>query len=59
MTKHLGDLCLQAGLYGEAISHYNAAADNLRAVNDWLWIASNKFLSRNLSKVKYCESIQF
>ncbi|XP_073992373.1 trafficking protein particle complex subunit brun isoform X2 [Rhodnius prolixus] len=40
MTKHLGDLCLQAGLYGEAISHYNAAADNLRAVNDWLWIAS-------------------
>ncbi|KAK9505487.1 hypothetical protein O3M35_009531 [Rhynocoris fuscipes] len=40
MTKHLGDLCLQAGLYGDAISHYNAAADNLRAVNDWLWIAS-------------------
>ncbi|XP_032667363.1 protein brunelleschi [Odontomachus brunneus] len=40
MTKHLGDLCLQAGLPAEALSHYNSAANILQAVNDWLWLGA-------------------
>ncbi|KAL1123080.1 hypothetical protein AAG570_002168 [Ranatra chinensis] len=40
MTKHLGDLCLQAGLLGDALTHYHAAADTLRSINDWLWLGS-------------------
>ncbi|PSN54921.1 hypothetical protein C0J52_01648 [Blattella germanica] len=38
MTKHLGDLSLQAGLAAEALSYYNSAVDILKAVNDWLWL---------------------
>ncbi|XP_039275687.1 protein brunelleschi isoform X4 [Nilaparvata lugens] len=38
MTKHLGDLCLQAGLPAEALGYYHTAAESLRAINDWLWI---------------------
>ncbi|XP_069696670.1 protein brunelleschi isoform X2 [Periplaneta americana] len=38
MTKHLGDLSLQAGLATEALSYYNSAVDILKAVNDWLWL---------------------
>nr|CAD7258323.1 unnamed protein product [Timema shepardi] len=40
MTKHLGDLSLQAGLPTEALSHYSSAVDILKAVNDWLWLGS-------------------
>nr|CAD7393996.1 unnamed protein product [Timema cristinae] len=40
MTKHLGDLSLQAGLPAEALSHYSSAVDILKAVNDWLWLGS-------------------
>ncbi|XP_015605441.1 protein brunelleschi [Cephus cinctus] len=40
ITKHLGDLCLQAGLPGDALSHYNSAASILQAVNDWLWLGA-------------------
>lgn len=40
MTKHLGDLCLQAGLVADALSHYNSAAGTLYAVNDWLWLGA-------------------
>nr|CAD7455127.1 unnamed protein product [Timema tahoe] len=40
MTKHLGDLSLQAGLPVEALSHYSSAVDILKAVNDWLWLGS-------------------
>ena len=39
-TKHLGDLCLQAGLYTDALSNYNSAAVTLQAVNDWLWLGA-------------------
>ncbi|XP_049774968.1 protein brunelleschi [Schistocerca cancellata] len=39
MTKHLGDLSLQAGMLGDALSYYSSAADILRSVNDWLWLA--------------------
>ncbi|XP_012285614.1 protein brunelleschi [Orussus abietinus] len=40
MTKHLGDLCLQAGLPGDALNLYNSAANILQAVNDWLWLGA-------------------
>ncbi|OWF53426.1 Trafficking protein particle complex subunit 9 [Mizuhopecten yessoensis] len=40
LRKHLGDLCLQAGIPGEAILHYQTAIDILRPVNDWLWIGA-------------------
>ncbi|KAL6435603.1 hypothetical protein ACFW04_005506 [Cataglyphis niger] len=40
MTKHLGDLCLQAGLAADALSNYNSAANILQAVNDWLWLGA-------------------
>jgi hypothetical protein len=38
MTKHLGDLSLQAGLVTEALGCYSSAVDILKAVNDWLWL---------------------
>ncbi|KAL8584214.1 hypothetical protein ACOMHN_034900 [Nucella lapillus] len=38
LRKHLGDLCLQAGLPGEAILHYQTSLDLLRSVNDFLWM---------------------
>ncbi|KAK3088481.1 hypothetical protein FSP39_019701 [Pinctada imbricata] len=38
LRKHLGDLCLQAGLPGEAILHYQTAMDILRPINDTLWV---------------------
>lgn len=40
LRKHLADLCLLAGLPGEAILHYSTAIDILKPVNDWLWIAA-------------------
>lgn len=40
MTKHLGDLCLQAGLPADALYHYNSASNVLQAVNDWLWLGA-------------------
>lgn len=39
-TKHLGDLCLQAGLYSDALNHYNSAVSTLQSVNDWLWLGA-------------------
>ncbi|XP_005094615.1 trafficking protein particle complex subunit 9 isoform X2 [Aplysia californica] len=38
LRKHLGDLCLQAAMPGEAVLHYNTALDLLRGVNDFLWM---------------------
>lgn len=40
MMKHLGDLCLQAGLLSESLVHYNSAAETLKSVNDWLWLGA-------------------
>lgn len=40
MTKHLGDLCLQAGLLSESLVYYGGAADTLKTVNDWLWLGA-------------------
>lgn len=40
MTKHLGDLCLQAGLLNESLTYYNSAAETLKTINDWLWLGA-------------------
>lgn len=37
--KQIGDLTFQAGLIPEALEHYQMAAEILRPVNDWLWLA--------------------
>lgn len=40
MTKHLGDLCLQAGLISESLTYYTNASEILKSVNDWLWLGA-------------------
>lgn len=42
VTKNLADLTLQAGLIADSLSLYNSAADILKSVNDWLWLAAAK-----------------
>lgn len=45
LTKHLGDLALQSGLIGEALTFYHSAIETLRSINDWLWIGSECIVS--------------
>jgi hypothetical protein len=40
MRKHIGDLCLLAGLPQEALMAYHSALDVLRVSQDHLWIAA-------------------
>ncbi|XP_076361025.1 LOW QUALITY PROTEIN: trafficking protein particle complex subunit brun [Tachypleus tridentatus] len=40
MKKHIGDLALQAGLPLEALTMYVSAVEQLKSVNDWLWLAA-------------------
>ena len=40
LKKHVGDLCLLAGLPQEALAAYNGALENLRVSQDHLWVAS-------------------
>ena len=40
MTKHLGDLTLQAGLVSESLNLYHAASETLRAISDSLWLGA-------------------
>ncbi|CAG2158996.1 unnamed protein product [Oppiella nova] len=40
MRKHVADLSLLAGLPSEALTHYCSAIEQLKAVSDWLWLAS-------------------
>ncbi|KAF5285809.1 hypothetical protein FQA39_LY04270 [Lamprigera yunnana] len=40
MTKHLGDLYLQAGLLSESLGYYHSAVETLKSVNDWLWLGA-------------------
>lgn len=40
MRKHVGDLCLQAGMLQDALVHYHMAVELLRAVNDFLWLGA-------------------
>ncbi|CAG4956680.1 unnamed protein product [Parnassius apollo] len=42
VTKNLADLTLQAGLVAECLSLYHSAAEILKSVNDWLWLAAAK-----------------
>jgi len=41
--KHLGDLCLLAGVPAESILHYQTSIELLRSVNDSLWLAGIHF----------------
>lgn len=38
MRKHVGDLCLQAGMLQDALVHYHMAVELLRGINDFLWL---------------------
>uniref|UniRef100_A0A1A8EUR1 Trafficking protein particle complex 9 n=2 Tax=Nothobranchius korthausae TaxID=1143690 RepID=A0A1A8EUR1_9TELE len=40
MRKHVGDLCLQAGMLQDALVHYHMAVELLRGVNDHLWLGA-------------------
>ncbi|XP_034747298.1 trafficking protein particle complex subunit 9 isoform X2 [Etheostoma cragini] len=40
MRKHVGDLCLQAGMLQDALVHYHMAVELLRGVNDFLWLGA-------------------
>ncbi|XP_017286658.1 trafficking protein particle complex subunit 9 isoform X1 [Kryptolebias marmoratus] len=40
MRKHVGDLCLQAGMLQDALVHYHMSVELLRAVNDFLWLGA-------------------
>uniref|UniRef100_A0A182QUW4 NIK and IKK(beta) binding protein n=1 Tax=Anopheles farauti TaxID=69004 RepID=A0A182QUW4_9DIPT len=40
MTKHLGDLTLQAGLVAESLNFFHAASETLRAISDSLWLGA-------------------
>lgn len=42
VTKNLADLTLQSGLVAESLTLYYSAAETLKAVNDWLWLAAAK-----------------
>nr|XP_013189816.1 unnamed protein product [Amyelois transitella] len=42
VTKNLADLTLQAGLVADSLSFYHNAAEILKSVNDWLWLAAAK-----------------
>lgn len=59
MRKHVGDLCLQAGMLQDSLVHYHMAVELLRSVNDFLWLGGvfhwlNNFLGKCLFfSVKY------
>uniref|UniRef100_A0A3Q3K316 Trafficking protein particle complex 9 n=1 Tax=Monopterus albus TaxID=43700 RepID=A0A3Q3K316_MONAL len=40
MRKHVGDLCLQAGMLQDSLVHYHMAVELLRGVNDFLWLGA-------------------
>lgn len=42
VTKNLADLTLQAGLVADSLNLYHSAAEILKSVNDWLWLAAAK-----------------
>ena len=44
LKKHLGDLCLLAGLPGEAMLHYQVAMETLKSCNDFLWLGGKHFM---------------
>ncbi|KAL4711474.1 hypothetical protein ACJJTC_000490 [Scirpophaga incertulas] len=42
VTKNLADLTLQSGLIADSLTLYHNAAEILKSVNDWLWLAAAK-----------------
>lgn len=44
MRKHVGDLCLQAGMLQDALVHYHMAVELLRGINDFLWLGGESGL---------------
>ncbi|XP_045142846.1 trafficking protein particle complex subunit 9 [Echinops telfairi] len=40
MRKHVGDLCLQAGMLHDSLVHYHMSVELLRSVNDFLWLGA-------------------
>lgn len=42
MRKHVGDLCLQAGMLQDSLVHYHVAVELLRSVNDFLWLGGER-----------------
>ncbi len=49
MRKHVGDLCLQAGMLQDALVHYHMAVELLRGVNDFLWLGGKSGEWRRIS----------
>lgn len=45
MRKHVGDLCLQAGMLQDSLVHYHMAVELLRGVNDFLWLGGKSSYS--------------
>lgn len=46
MRKHVGDLCLQAGMLQDSLVHYHMAVELLRSVNDFLWLGGKMRMIR-------------
>uniref|UniRef100_A0A452UZX3 Trafficking protein particle complex 9 n=1 Tax=Ursus maritimus TaxID=29073 RepID=A0A452UZX3_URSMA len=49
MRKHVGDLCLQAGMLQDSLVHYHMSVELLRSVNDFLWLGGCGKRSSRLS----------
>ncbi|KAJ8784932.1 hypothetical protein J1605_007488 [Eschrichtius robustus] len=43
MRKHVGDLCLQAGMLQDSLVHYHMSVELLRSVNDFLWLGGEVY----------------
>uniref|UniRef100_A0A8C5KYJ0 Trafficking protein particle complex 9 n=1 Tax=Jaculus jaculus TaxID=51337 RepID=A0A8C5KYJ0_JACJA len=63
MRKHVGDLCLQAGMLQDALVHYHMSVELLRSVNDFLWLGGalttngiNPDTSAEIGRAKNCLS---
>ncbi|KAF4022203.1 hypothetical protein G4228_013995 [Cervus hanglu yarkandensis] len=63
MRKHVGDLCLQAGMLQDSLVHYHVAVELLRSVNDFLWLGGalttngiNADTSAEIGRAKNCLS---
>ena len=42
LRKHVGDLCLQAGMLQDSLVHYHMSVELLRSVNDFLWLGGKR-----------------
>ncbi|ELW63457.1 Trafficking protein particle complex subunit 9 [Tupaia chinensis] len=63
MRKHVGDLCLQAGMLQDSLVHYHMSVELLRSVNDFLWLGGalttngiNPDTSSEIGRAKNCLS---